>query len=165
MKSIQRKDFVRVGAIVKTHGTQGELKVQTSHNLSKWAFLEIQGKPVPFIVTSFQFMHDDEGILKLEGVDTVEAAAKLTGYEILVAQTRKLKEQHVNDSVVGYTLIDATHGQLGVVEELVELPMQLLLKSTHNNEELLIPAVEAFISDIDDEAKIIYLELPDGLIQ
>jgi ribosomal 30S subunit maturation factor RimM len=40
-----------------------------------------------------------------------------------------------------------------------------LLKTTYQQHELLIPAVEAFIEDIDDRKKIIYLNLPEGLVQ
>jgi 16S rRNA processing protein RimM len=165
MKSIHINDFVRVGTIIKTHGTQGELRVQTSHKLSKWAFLEIQGKPVPFKIERFQFTQDDEALVKFADINDVEKAASLNGYAVLVNQNKKKKEKKLNDSVVGYTLIDSLLGDIGLVEEMLEMPMQLLLKTTYQQHELLIPAVEAFIEDIDDRKKIIYLNLPEGLVQ
>lgn len=165
MKSVHINDFVRVGTVIKTHGTQGELRLQTSHKLSKWAFLEIQGKPVPFKVDRFQMTHDDEALVKFADVDNVEKAASLNGYAVLVSQNKKKKEKKLNDSVVGYTLMDHTLGDIGQVEEMVEMPMQLLLKTTYRQQELLIPAVEAFIEDIDDRKKMIYVNLPEGLVQ
>ncbi|MFN5544734.1 MAG: hypothetical protein ACK49O_05890, partial [Bacteroidota bacterium] len=52
MKSINRTDFIEIGTVQKVHGTKGEIKLALSKQvlLKKWAFLEFQGKPVPFYI-------------------------------------------------------------------------------------------------------------------
>jgi hypothetical protein len=63
-----------------------------------------------------------------------------------------------------YTYSYATLGEIGVIADLVELPFQLLAKVQVNNREVLIPLVEDFILDIQENKKVIYLTLPDGLL-
>jgi 16S rRNA processing protein RimM len=164
MKSVDRRDFAEVGYIIKTHGNKGELKIESSEKIKQWAFLEIQGKPVPFKVHSIQPTHDDVYIIKLVDVDSADKAEALVGYYLL-APKRKLKKSSVpSDELIGYLISDKQYGEIGQVEQLLEMPMQLLIQTTYKNEELLIPAVDEFILDIDDDLKTIFTHLPEGLI-
>ena len=168
MKSIARKDFISVGVIEKTHGTQGEMRIQFNIRkpLTEWAFLEIQGKPVPFYVESFQFTFEDEAMLKLRDVQSMEKAAQYVGYELLVPKGKQRKRDvYKEDEFVGYTLIDEQLGTIGVVEALEEYPNQLLFRTQYQNHEVLIPAVEAFIKDINEAEQTIHLQLPEGLLE
>lgn len=162
MKSIHINDFVRVGTIIKTHGTQGELRVQTSHKLSKWAFLEIQGKPVPFKVDACNPTIDEQYIIKFRGIDSINEASTYNGYTLL-ALGKPGKVSVENDSIVGYFIIDKKLGAIGNVEDVIEMPMQWLIQTHFNERELLIPAVEPIVVSIDDDKKTLYVEMPDGL--
>jgi 16S rRNA processing protein RimM len=175
MKSIARKDFIAIGSIQKTHGTKGDLRVTLTaeipkakglKQLTEWAFLEIQGKPVPFIAERFEPTFDDEALLKLKGIDSIETANKYIGYTLLAARGKGKKAKvYAEDDFTGYKLIDTTLGEIGTVESIEEYPHQLLIKTTHKGNEVLIPAVEAFIEEIDDSKRIIKLHLPEGLVE
>ncbi len=155
-----------MGTVVKTHGTKGELKLDIFEKiqLKKWAFLEIKGKPIPFLILD-QFGSQEMPILKLEGVDTPAQASRFIGAEVLAERKGKLKKAVTNqDSVIGFTLVDETVGEIGVVEDLVELPQQLLFQTTYHGNETLIPAVDEFVIEINEKKKIIILNLPEGLL-
>ena len=167
MKSINRNDFIEIGSVVKTHGTKGELRLELfrNHKFNEWAFLEIQGKPVPFLVES-SFGSVDAPIIKLLDVDTPDTAQKLVGNLILMpGKPTKAKKKDLNQSIVGYIIIDEVHGEIGLVEELMELPQQLLLQTHYEGKEVLIPAVEAIIVDIDDDNRLVKVSLPEGLLE
>jgi 16S rRNA processing protein RimM len=167
IKSIARKDFTAIGTIDKTHGTKGELRITFSSDrkLTEWAFLEIQGKPVPFYIQSIQPTFEDGALLRLKDIDTVELASPFVGRTLLMPiGKRKKNELFKEDDFTGYELVDATLGLIGVVEAIEEFPNQLLIRTTYNGSEAYIPAVEAFIKDIDAETRIIQLELPEGLL-
>ncbi len=85
MKTINRKDFVEIGSVVKAHGTKGELKVVLTReiNFKDWAFLEIREKPVPFYIKSYKHLFEEEAFLKFEGINDLETASKLVGYNLL----------------------------------------------------------------------------------
>lgn len=167
IKSIARKDFISAGVVEKTHGTQGEMRVSINIRKPKteWAFLEIQGKPVPFYVQSLQFTFDDEAIIKLRDVDSIEKASFLIGSQLLIPKGKQRKRDlHQEDEFVGYKLIDETLGLIGTVEALEEYPNQILIRSRYQDQEVLIPAVEAFIKEINEAEQTIYLQLPEGLL-
>ncbi len=166
MKSIDKKDFMEIGTVSKTHGTKGEIKISTNCKIkfNKWAFLEIREKPVPFYIQLVSQTLPDEFILKLEGVDSLEQAQALLGLTALLPITKKKK--HLNQSdILHYNLVDAKLGKLGKIERIDDLPNQKLLVVLYKNIEVLIPFVEDFIQSIDDETQTIYLNLPDGLIE
>lgn len=167
MKSIARKDFIAAGTVDKTHGTKGELRITLSIDkpFKEWAFLEIQGKPVPFYIESIQPTFDDGALLRLQDIDSVEKASGYIGYTLLAPRGKRKKEVYAEDDFTGFKLIDEKLGEIGEVEALEEYPNQLLIKTRFNGEEVLIPAVEAFIREINEEEQIIYLQLPEGLLE
>jgi len=99
-------------------------------------------------------------------VNTPDAASKLVGNLILMlGKPTKAKKKDLNQSIIGYMILDETLGEIGPVEELMELPQQLLLQTHYNGKEVLIPAVEAIIVDIDDNKKVVKVNLPEGLLE
>lgn len=167
IQSIARKDFTQAGSVDKTHGTKGELRVSltTDKSFKEWAFLEIQGKPVPFYIESLQPTFDEGAILKLRDIDSVEKASDFVGRTILIPiGKRKKSDLYAEDDFTGFALVDAKLGAIGVVEEIEEYPNQLLIRSNYNGQEVLIPAVEAFITEVNEAQQTIYLNLPEGLL-
>lgn len=167
MKSIARKDFTAAGTIDKTHGTKGEMRITLTSDkpIKEWAFLEIQGKPVPFYVQSVQETYDDGAILKLADLNTVEEASRYVGKTLLLPiGKRKKSDLYVEDDFTGFALIDQKLGAIGKVEAIEEFPNQLLIRTIYKGTEVYIPAVEAFIEEIDETTKTIHLNLPEGLL-
>lgn len=166
MKSIQRKDFVIAGVVEKAHGTKGELKFQLEQKikLKEWVFLEIQEKPVPFFIESIS-ENLYQPIIKLGDIDTVNEAENYTGLNVLVPMKQtKSRTRAVDLDIIGFELIDSKLGYIGKVDSIEEMPHQLMIKTIVNENEVLIPAVEEFITDIDEQTKTVHLKLPEGII-
>jgi 16S rRNA processing protein RimM len=167
MKSIARKDFTAAGTVDKTHGTKGDLVITFTSDkpIKEWAFLEIQGKPVPFYVEHVKPTFDEGAIIKLKDVNTVEQAQTYIGKTILMPiGKRKKADVYAEDDFTGFILIDEKLGNIGIVEAIEEFPNQLLIRTTYKEQEVLIPAVEAFIQEINEAKRTIYLNLPEGLL-
>jgi 16S rRNA processing protein RimM len=79
----------------------------------------------------------------------------------LVVQPEEEAEENYN----GYLLIDERHGELGRIEGIEEMPGNDVFVVLKNGKEILLPVLEDFIEEIDDEAKIIRYKAPDGLIE
>ncbi len=166
MKSIDRKDFIIVGVVEKQHGNKGELRLSFEQKiqLKEWVFIEINNKPVPFFIQSIS-KNTDQPIVKLMGIDSPDDAARFINKSILfTASKTKRKTRKVDLSIVNYLLIDEVYGELGKVIEVEELPQQLLIHTNFKGKELLIPAVDEFILEVNDKKKIIYLSLPEGIL-
>jgi len=67
-------------------------------------------------------------------------------------------------SLKGFTVIDDTHGEIGVVTAVLEMPQQLILEINNGSKNILIPANEDIIHKIDKKRKTIFIDAPDGLI-
>ncbi|MES2381826.1 MAG: hypothetical protein V4538_12340 [Bacteroidota bacterium] len=167
MKSLQLKDFIIVGAVAKTHGTAGELKLDSNQKLKQkeWVMIEFNQKPVPFFMEQCKETVPNEYLVKLRDYNTVEQAQQLIGRSIFYYSTKAVKsKKQIDKSIVGYKLIDLTLGEIGELQDMIEMPGQLLFQTTYQYKEVLIPAVDDFIDEIDHEQQTIYLKLPEGLI-
>jgi 16S rRNA processing protein RimM len=167
MKSISRADFIDIGTVQKSHGTKGEVKLIINENvqLKKWAFLEFQGKPVPFYIEHISGSKE-EPIIKLEGIESPAISQQLQGKNVLypanLIKTGKAKKV---GTVIGYRLIDRFFGEIGVLEAIQELPHQTMLVCHYKGKEVLIPAVDDFIMDIDSRKKTVLMNLPEGFLE
>ncbi len=167
--------LVRIGYTQKTHGTQGEIKIQIEEEYredfmnSKIAFLEITGKQIPF------FLENVRGgsplIVKFEDTNTREDAQFLTGKAVFLrAQDVQKPEEKDPDELaledlVGFRIVDLTYGDIGEIEEIAELPEQLLAILTYQNREVLIPLVDDLIEEIHLRKKTVIMDLPEGLLE
>ncbi len=168
MKSINRENFIEIGSIVKVHGTKGEVKVSLNQDTTfkEWAFLEIREKPVPFYIEGSKHSFEEEAFLKFKGVDDMESALQLVGYSLLSLKDgiKKSGTEFGNESIIHYQIMDSKLGFLGLVDHVIENPMQTLVQTTFNKKELLIPAIKPILIKIDDKKQIIFVDLPEGLI-
>jgi 16S rRNA processing protein RimM len=117
-------------------------------------------------------------VLSFSGIDTIEKAERLAGYEVLVPLAERTpldsSTAYISD-LIGCTVYD--HDQpLGAVAS-VQFPTSpdglrrlddaapLLAVITPSGDELLVPFVGAFLLALDPAAKSIRMALPEGLAQ
>jgi len=55
-------------------------------------------------------------------------------------------------------------GEIGVLENVLDLPQQALFQILHHDKEVLIPVVEEVIMQVDRARRTIYIRAPEGLI-
>ena len=110
--------------------------------------------------------------MSLENVDTREAAAGFTNTHLFVDRDELSPcadgEIYLAD-IMGFSVIDLVSGQnLGKISSLIDYPqcVYLLIKREEEGRkaELELPWVPQFIKDIDQEQKIMHLELPEGMV-
>jgi 16S rRNA processing protein RimM len=87
----------------------------------------------------------NEVLLKLETIDTREAAAKLSQKEIWLTEEdfKKFSAKSAPANLLGYTIINNKE-RLSEVLEVIEQPHQLLCRIEINKKEVLIPINEHF---------------------
>ena len=170
--------FVEIGYTKKTHGVQGWLRVQVEPEyledlLSTSAiFLSIQGQPVPYFVESFDTRNDL--LIKLEDINSKEAAAELSGkalslreQDLIPDEEREfeLTEDELEYSfLTGYELHTADQGKIGAILEILEFPQQEMARLEIEAKDILIPLHEDFIQSINEEQKLVIMDLPEGLL-
>jgi 16S rRNA processing protein RimM len=172
------KQFVEIGFTKKTHGVDGELKVAVEPNFiedflkAETVFLEVRGKKVPYFIASVRGVGADP-IVKLEDVDTREAAQMISSKPIFLRESDILddseREIPQEDSghvfCVGYTMVDATLGEVGKIKSVEQMPAQEMAVVETANGAVYVPLIEAFIQKIDKPAKRVFVDLPEGLLE
>jgi len=65
----------------------------------------------------------------------------------------------------GYLMIDEAEGEVGIIQTIDNSTDNLLFEVLRGNTSLLVPAVDEWIVEIDDDNKILHIRLPEGLLQ
>lgn len=159
------------GRISRPHGFKGEVSLIIENDIEfkkktpEAVFLEKGAQLLPYFVQNVK--ESNKGlILGLEECISDVQAKTLNGFGVYVREieTKKSKKTFSLKDLVGYEAIDKSLGSLGEVVSIMEMPMQQLLVFEINGKEVLVPAVEDFIVNIDNPSQKIHLELPEGLV-
>lgn len=165
-------EYFRIGKIVAVHGLKGELLLK--HSFGKRTALKglqavfIEEKKdsfIPWFLQSGKIKNVEETYIKFEGVDTREAAAKLTQKEIWLpeADFKKFAAQSAPAGLLSYSIINDNE-TLGEIVEVIEQPHQLLCRLDIKGKEVLIPVNDSTLQKIDHKKKQVIVSLPEGLL-
>ena len=166
-------EYFNIGKIVAAHGLKGELILK--HELGKKTSLkgltaifieEKKGSFLPWFIESTKIKSQEEIYLQLEGVNTREAAMKLTQKQVWLPETdfKKFAAKSAPASLLGYSIIN-NNESLGEILELIEQPHQLLCRLEIKGKEVLIPLHEGSLQKINHKKKEVIVELPEGLLE
>ncbi|MEO0311601.1 MAG: rRNA processing protein RimM [Bacteroidota bacterium] len=127
-------------------------------------FLIINGLPVPFAVEE-SFMRGKSWVVKFKGIDTEAALAPLLKAPIAAKESElTLASLPSLEQFIDYKIFDQQNRVIGVIHHVEQLPEQIMAYCFSNGQEVLIPLVDQFILEINDERKYIRMELPEGLL-
>jgi len=162
-----------LGHISRTHGLDGGLKVSLDvDDPNAYADLEsvyllINGQLVPYLVEQLNIQPSGQSIAYLEGVETLEQAQALKGVKLYLPLTM-LPElgqtQFYYHEIIGFDVEDVNLGKLGVVQSVYQLPAQDLIAMHYKGHEVLIPINEAIVLRLDRPARLLFVNLPEGLL-
>ena len=163
---MNQKEFLEGGQIVTTHGIKGEVKIdswcETPEILADIKTIYIDGAPRR--VHSAR-VHKNCVIAFLEGIDSVDAAMTLKGKVIQVARSAvKLpKGQVFMADLIGLKVLDVESGaELGTLADILTPSVQKVYV-VRGEREILIPAVDEFISEINVDGGYIKVRLIEGM--
>lgn len=167
-----KDQYISIGKIAGAHGLKGDVVLK--HALGKKTGLkdlkalfikDKTGSFLPWFIESSRAKNDTETFVKLEGVNTVDAARPLVQKEVWLTQAdfEKYAAKSAVISFIGYTINDKGR-LLGTIEEIIEQPHQVLCRLFIDDKEVLIPLHEETLEKVDTKNKTIYVALPDGLL-
>ena len=132
-------------------------------------FVEINDKTVPFFIEIIVIGRGGESIVKFEGVDDDEQAALLLNCQMYLPLSNlpvlKGKRFYYHE-VIGFEVIDKTHGNIGILKDIIDLTHHPILQiMSENDKEILIPLIDDVIKKVDRTKKRLEIEAPEGLIE
>lgn len=170
---IRKEDVYRIGQLTKPHGIKGEVAFSFTDDIfdrtdeCDYLVCLMDGIMVPFFMEEYRFKSDTVALVKFEGVDTAEQARRFTNIEVYYPTRYAEESDELSWSYfVGFRIEDKHLGLLGKVEEIDETTINTLFVIRRpNGEELLIPAQEAFITDMDHKQRVVRTDLPEGMVE
>ena len=166
--------LVVIGEVIKPHGIRGEFHVANhADSPSLYApgarvWFRAPGKPErPVNILSCR-PHQGRLLLTIEGVTDRDAADALRGMEVVVRaeDMPELDEGEVYlHEIVGYDVVLLDGSKVGVLESFMDIPGQdVWVIRAPDGKEILLPAHEETVPEIDATARRITINPPPGLL-
>ncbi|EDM36312.1 16S rRNA processing protein [Pedobacter sp. BAL39] len=161
-----------IGYITKTKGLKGEVQLFFEYDEPELleldvVFADINGKMVPFFVSSYKLQTNNTGNFYFDDVDHIDKAQPLLRKKIylpLAKMPDRSDDDFSYEDLVGYLVIDENLGELGEILEVNEYPQQFVATMSYKNKEVMFPLNEDMIVEIDEEEALLRVLLPDGLL-
>ncbi len=168
---ITQEEVSAIGYIAKPHGIKGEVSMHFDsmcfdEDEVEYFVFDMDGILVPFFIENFRFKTDTTALYKFQDIDSEEKAKTLAGKTIYLKK-ELIIEEDLEDSLkyyIGFEIQEKSKGSLGKIKDVDESTQNALFIVNNYGEELLIPATDYYITDIDEMNKVIFMDLPEGLV-
>ncbi len=172
---IQLDEVFKIGKFVKPHGLKGEIALQFDNDVfdktdCPYLVCMMNGILVPFFIKEYRFKGNDIALITFEDILTEKQARIFNNIEVYFPRKYFDPEnQEIDfnlDYFIGFSVQDELKGKIGKIIDINESTINtlFLLEDTSGNEHI-IPASDDFITEVDEKNKILYMNLPIGLIE
>jgi len=162
----------QLGYIIKPHGLKGDVSIfidaddpQTYRTLES-VFIQQDNQLIPFFISKIN-ISTNKAILALEESSNIGDASKLKGAKLylpLSSLPELDKDQFYFHEIIGYIANDKILGEIGTVTTIYNAGPQDLMAIDHKGIEVLLPINDETVGKVDNSKKLIFVNLPDGLI-
>jgi 16S rRNA processing protein RimM len=165
---------VVVAEILRPRGNRGEVLARSQtdvpgrlENLKNAVARLADGSDVPIEIAEV-WTHKDDWVLKFVGVDSIHAAERFRRADLWVSPLDRgtLSEgEFFQSELIGCAVTDAATGKsLGSVMGWQQYGGPALMELTVDGREVLVPFVSSICRRVDLAARIITVDLPEGLL-
>ena len=164
--------FVIVGVILKPHGVRGAMKVRP---LINWSSLlghiqqlfvsQVEGTFEPLRIEGLQ-QHGRAMTLKVEGIADRDAAESMRGLYLYLPRDDKALENGflAPADILGLNVVDTNGASIGTLDDILTMPAHDVYVVRDGERDHLIPAVPEFIRSIDLHARVMTVNVIEGLL-
>jgi len=166
------KGFYYLGKVTKPFGYKGDLviyidadKPQDYKKLES-VLVDIDGELIPFFFDRFEYKSANNVIVHFQNIGPEEALQLVNNelYLPLSALPKLSGNKFYFHEVIGFSVIDEAKGEIGIIQSFLDFPGQSVMSVDYEGKEILIPVIDAFIVNVDREAKQMLINAPEGLI-
>ncbi len=171
--SMNKDECFILGTVVKKYSFKGEVIIKLDTDQPEIfsglesVLIEKYSKLIPFFIERIKIKPNGFVRVKFQGIDSEEESRHIIRSSIYLPQSFLPvldKDKFYFHEVYGFTVIDKNKGNIGVLSSILESSVQNILKIDFNGKEILVPLHDDFIEKIDKKNKILYLKIPEGLV-
>ncbi|MGW8208280.1 MAG: ribosome maturation factor RimM [Syntrophobacteria bacterium] len=170
MKAMIIEPSLPIGKVVKAHGLKGHLKVlpygETFSTLSAEEKITANlpdGTSLTLTVAEIS-PHQKTFLLISREIGTVEEAHRLVGAELCVPESRlppTAPDEFYWYQLIGLEVVNTEGQKLGTLEEIIETGSNDVYVVRRGREEILVPAIEEVVRDVDLQRRLMTVDLPE----
>jgi len=156
----------QIAKVLKSNGTDGGLLMgfrdidPNEISLAEPVFIDYDGLPVPFFIESLTPRGNGRALVRLNDITSLADAEEIVGRAVWADWEEEESDQADFSDLVGWTVLGA-----GEVTDFVDIPANPCLEiQTKNGTSVLVPFHEDLILSVDPEARVLEMEIPDGLL-
>ena len=157
-----RLPFIEAGEIVNTHGVRGEIKMlpwlDSPEDMRGFTRCRIGGKDYAITACRVQNTCD---LLKLEGVDTMEAAQALRGKTVTLYREDMDEDVIFAGELIGMEVFSQGE-KIGELTQVLDYPGNQVYV-VKGEKEYMLPAVKEFILSTDLDGNRMEVKLLEGM--
>lgn len=167
------EDLLQIGAITKTHGVHGEVKVFPMTDdirrfkKLKTTILDTGKEKIELKIESVKFFKQMV-ILKFEGFDSIESIEKYCGKGIFVTRQNAVKlkkDEYFIADLIDMKVIDENDKAIGFIQDVLQTGANdvydILME---DGRQLLLPAIKECVLDVNMSEKIMKIHILEGLL-
>ena len=168
---IQDSDVILLGNCTRTHGRRGELHIISDNDLLSQAedpqflLFRIDNILTPFRLVEWREKGANAYIVALEDIVSEEQAQRLCGCKVYMLRSDLSDNPDelllLWQDLIGYEVVDDEMGSVGHIKNVDDSTLNTLFLLEND---VVIPAHEDFITEIDSDNRKLYVSLPAGLI-
>lgn len=154
-----------IAKVLKSYGSEGEVLIGFRALLpedidqEEPVFVEFDGIPVPFFFESFTQRGTSKAIVRLTGMHSLKDAEEMVGREILADI-----EYEEEEDLTGWTVLNASSEEVGVITGAEPIPGNPCVYVNTGTKEVLVPLSDELILAVDEDNKILRMDIPEGLL-
>ena len=170
---MRKEECFYLGKIVSKYSFKGELLVKLDtdepelySNLES-VFVSIGNSLIPFFIKRSSLHRTNLLRVRFEEINDEADADRIMGSELylpLQFLPKLTGNKFYYHEVIGFTLIDEVHGNIGTVLSVNDSASQALFEAQKDGKNLMIPINDEIISKIDRANKSIFVATPEGLV-
>lgn len=172
---MRKEECFYLGKIVSKYSFKGEVLVKLDtdepeiYENMESVFVRLSaGNLVPFFIRRCRLHKSNLLRVDFEEVANEADADRIMGSELYLPLTSLPKlsgNTFYFHEVIGYTVIDSVHGDIGSISGINDMTSQALFEIQKDGKQLLIPINDEIITKVDRVHKTIFVTSPDGLVE
>lgn len=162
-------DFTILGKIVNTHGIKGVVKIYPyTEHLNQFCpgkILYIGKNHRPYSIETVR-TQKNMVYVKFKGIDSMTEGENLKDAMVAIEKEdrRQLKEdEYFIEDIIGYQVIDENAEKIGQLKEVVKGLANDVFVVSNGEKTWQIPAVKAFILEVNKEKTLLKVHLIEGM--
>ncbi|WP_405399548.1 ribosome maturation factor RimM [Maribacter sp. Asnod2-G09] len=170
---MRKEDCFYLGNIVSKYSFKGEVLVKLDtddpeiYENMESVFVSLGNNLVPFFIKKCRLHKSNLLRIDFEEVKSESDADRImkSGLYLPLTMLPKLTgNKFYYHEIIGFTMIDSVHGDIGIVQSVNDTTAQALFEVEKEDKQLLIPVSDDIITKIDRENKSIFVTTPEGLV-